>query len=83
MENYNAPKDSGYAVATSYVSVNTSENTYGGFQNQDVRSSLPMYQGPQKEQSIPRISRCPNGAQLGKIGSACGTKCSRACAVQG
>ena len=86
MESYNAPKDQGYTVGNNYANLSTSiQVSYGGNQAQYSQSrSLPIYEGPREEQqSGPRKSRCPNGAALGKIGSACLTKCSRACAIEG
>ena len=37
---------------------------------------LPVYN------NVVKRSKCPRGATLGKIGSACGTQCTRACAIE-
>ncbi len=81
MEGYNTPKDLGYKIESNYGPVRQTDigsNTYGG--QQTPISTLPIYQD-NKPQNLNLKSRCPNGAALNKIGSACGNTCTRACAI--
>ncbi len=83
-EGYNTSKDEGYQVANSYgPAKQTSVVTSGYSGSQSNNSSLPIYQNNQDQPRTKRKSRCPNGANLGQIGSCCGMACTRACAVPG
>jgi len=80
MEGYNAPKDEGYSVKSSYGSNKQAQsNSYGNSQTSTV--ALPIYEETQ-QQVKHRRSRCPRGALLGQIGSCCGDRCTRACAIE-
>ena len=81
MECYNVPKDEGYKVVNSYVLVK--QNTNSGYGNSKQTISLPIYQEERNEQpTTNRRSRCPRGAILNRVGSCCGDKCTRACAIE-
>lgn len=79
MGGYNAPKDLGYNVQNDYELIN--QNSQSSYNNlPQITSSLPIYNTQQKKLS--RKSKCPRGALLGAIGSCCGFKCTRACAME-
>ena len=80
-EGYNVPKDEGYSVSNNYASVPQNNSNYGG--QQSALIVLPIYRETQDTDNKSKKSCCPRGGLFGEIGRACGTQCTRGCAMPG
>ncbi len=83
MERYNASIDEGYKNKDNYKRLKGPMLEPGNSYVVAHNNPIPNYKISQEDMnSAPKRSKCPMGAALGAIGTCCGMKCTRACAIE-